>query len=129
MGTPLFSAFSDIGGAITSFQFPGSIDTQALGLNNLGEIVGDYVDAGGIMHGFLDDAGAFTTLDPTGSTATTINGINDLGTVVGFYVNAAGATIGTIGTPTTAVPEPASIALLATGLFGLGIVAWRGKAG
>ena len=118
MGTPLFSAFSDIGGAITSFQFPGSANTQALGVNNLGEIVGDYVDAMGVMHGFLDNAGAFTTLDPTGSTATTINGINDLGTVVGFYVNGAGATIGTIGTAST-VPEPSIWVMMLIGFAGL----------
>jgi hypothetical protein len=125
-----FSAFTDIGGMITSFQFPGSASTQALGLNNLGEIVGDYVDAGGVMHGFLDNAGMFTMLDPAGSTATTINGINDLGAVVGFYVNAAGNTIGTAGTPvTTTTPEPGSLVLLATGLFGIGVAYRRRKAG
>jgi hypothetical protein len=115
-----FSAFVDIGGSITPFEFPGSASTQALGVNNLGEIVGDYVDAGGVMHGFLDNAGAFTTLDPTGSTATTINGINDSGTVVGFYVNAADATIGTIGTISTAVPEPSIWAMMLLGFAGLG---------
>lgn len=115
-----FVAFMDVGGTITSFEFPGSLSTQALGLNNLGEIVGDYLDAGGVMHGFLDNLGAFTTLDPTGSTATTINGINDQGTVVGFYVNAAGSTIGTVG---TVVPEPASFLLLAGGLLGMGALA------
>ena len=94
-----FSAFTDLGGSITSFEAPGATSTQALGVNDLDQIVGDFVDNMGVMHGFLDIGGVFSTLDPNGSTATTINGINDLGTVVGFYVDANGNTIGTVGTP------------------------------
>ncbi len=36
----------------TFLQFLGSVFTQALGLNNDGEVVGSYVDSGGVTHGF-----------------------------------------------------------------------------
>ena len=125
-----FSAFAEIGGQTGSFQFPGSISTQALGVNDVGDIVGDYIDAGGVMHGFLDIAGMFTTLDPSGSTATTVNGINELRQLVGFYVDAAGNTIGFDATgflAATPAPEPTSLAIIGSGLFGIAVIRRRRK--
>jgi hypothetical protein len=88
---------------------------QALGINDLGDIVGFYADASGFQHGYIDDEGVFTTFDPTGSTNTTINGINNLGDIVGFYTDANGDTVGFVGTP---VPEPtAPIAVALAGLI------------
>jgi len=72
-----FSAFTDIGGIITSFEAPGAVSTQALGINDNGVIVGDYVTAGGTTFGFVDVGGSFITLNPPTSTGTTANGIND----------------------------------------------------
>ena len=106
---------------VTSFQPFGSTSSQALGINNLGDIVGDYFDAGGAMHGYLDVGGAFTSFDPTGSTATTANGINDNGQIVGFFVDANDNTVGFLAN----VPEPATLVVFASGLAGLALVRRR----
>ncbi len=97
----------------TYLNAPGAVMTQAFGLNNHGQVVGDYVDGADQMHGFIYQGGLFTTLDaPHGLGTTTINGINDLGQVVGFYVDANGNTIGFAAVP---VPEPSSLVLTALG--------------
>lgn len=110
--------FLDIGGAISTIDPLGSTFTQALGISNTGEIVGFYTDATGVQHGYTDIGGIFASFDPAGSVNTTINGVNDLGQLVGFFTDANDDVIGFVATPTP-VPEPATFALLATGLLGL----------
>lgn len=38
---------------VATFDFPGAVQTRAFGINDLGEIVGEYVDSGGRTHGFI----------------------------------------------------------------------------
>jgi hypothetical protein len=94
----------DSSGKITSLAYPGAGMTQALGLNNRGEVVGAYqVGSGGAAatHGFTWTAkGGFKTVDdPDGMGTTTVNGVNDAGVLVGFYVDAAGNTHGMLAKP------------------------------
>jgi hypothetical protein len=37
----------------TTIDPPGSTSTQAIGINAVGQIVGDYMDASGTFHGFV----------------------------------------------------------------------------
>ena len=115
--------FIDEGGTITTIDPFGSTFTQALGVNDLGEIVGFYTDATGNQHGYIDNGGVFTSFDPPGSASTTINGLNDKGDIVGFYTSAsADAVIGFVGTP---VPEPSTWAMMLLGFAGFGFLSYR----
>lgn len=115
--------YLDEGGTITTIDPFGSTFTQALGVNDLGEIVGFYVDADGNQHGYIDNGGVFTSFDPPGSASTTINGLNDKGDIVGFYTNPATDTVdGFVGTP---VPEPSTWAMMLAGFVGLGFLSYR----
>ncbi len=116
--------YLDVGGTITTIDPFGATFTQALGVNNLGEIVGFYVDnSTGVQHGYVDNGGVFTSFDPYGSASTTINGVNNLGDIVGFYTNpTTDSVIGFVGTP---VPEASTWAMLLAGFAGLGFLGCR----
>jgi len=61
----------------SSIDVPGAFATAAHGINDRGQIVGEY-SAGG-LHGFVLDHGTFTTFDVPG----TPTGINNRGEIVG----------------------------------------------
>ena len=71
--------------SFTTFDFPGAIFTDGVGINRSGDIVGHYVDAAGIDHGYLLHRGVFTTVDFPGSDGGHVHGINDAGDIVGQY--------------------------------------------
>jgi hypothetical protein len=71
-------------GTYTQIDYPGAVATYGYGINSAGDVVGDYVDASDIQHGFLMSGGTFTTIDNPIGGWTWISGINDHGTVVGY---------------------------------------------
>lgn len=79
-------------GEYTLLDFPDANLTEAIALNNDGQIVGDYRDSSGNFHGFFWDAGLFLTLDVPfpGAKLTGPNGINNVGQIVGFYDDSGG---------------------------------------
>ena len=91
-------------GRVTVLSVPGSILTQALGINGDREVVGFYQTGSKdnpMTHGFTwTPWGGFQTVDdPNGAGATTINGVNDQGQLVGFYTDSANNTDGLLASP------------------------------
>jgi probable HAF family extracellular repeat protein len=74
-------------GRCTILDVPGATLTEAVGVNDQGQVVGDYQDAAGEFHGFVWEAGLFQTLDVPfpQATSTAPTGINNVGQIVGFY--------------------------------------------
>jgi hypothetical protein len=64
-------------------------DNTPMGINPEGAVIGFYVDANSVQHGFVRSAnGKITEFDPPGSTFTETNAIDLLGNIVGFYFDA-----------------------------------------
>jgi probable HAF family extracellular repeat protein len=76
-------------GTYTLLDFPRANLTEAIGINDDGQVVGDYRDSSGRFHGFFWDAGLFLTFDVPFPEATTTgpSGINNVGQIVGFYLD------------------------------------------
>src|SRR5437763_11947441 len=71
--------------AVTTVDFPGAIATEAMSINDLGDVVGFYTKSDATMHGFLFSQGAYSSIDYPGATLTSAMGINNSGQMVGFY--------------------------------------------
>jgi hypothetical protein len=72
----------------SQFDYPGARQTNGNGINDRKQIVGFFIDAEGVLHGFLLDNGVFSQIDPPGSTETQLGDINDRGHLVGIFVDA-----------------------------------------
>lgn len=70
-------------GKFKQIDYPGSLQTEAFGINAAGDIVGRYLDAHGVNHGFLLSDGEFTSIDSAGPN-TYAWGINSKGDIVGW---------------------------------------------
>jgi len=70
----------------------GTLNSQATGINNSGEVGGFYQDSAGVFHGFLVVMGVFSSFNApvAGETGTQILGLNNNGQFVGFYLDAVG---------------------------------------
>jgi len=102
------------GGRTYTLAYPGASMTQALGVNDLREVVGVYTVGSGnsaVTHGFTWTPGrGFKSVDdPHGAGSTTINGVNDFGDITGFYTDSAGNTGGFAAVPAGQHPLPGLI--------------------
>jgi len=92
--TRLVGFIRDRNGRFKLLTFPGADGTLAFGINDLGQVVGQYFGFGfgsGLnrYHGFLWKDGNFTTLDAPDPEhmATSLLGINNAGQIIGAYLH------------------------------------------
>lgn len=88
--TGLYEGFVYASGTFTPINFPNSNGTQAMGINDQGDVVGLYLDSDSIQHGFLKVGTKYTSIDVKGDTAAEAWGINNSGQITVFAVNSAG---------------------------------------
>ena len=88
--TGLDMGFVYSGGKFTAIKFPKSTQTQALGINDKGVVVGLYFDSSGVQHGFVKKGSKYTSIDVAGDSSTEAWGINNAGQMAVFAISSAG---------------------------------------
>lgn len=79
------SAQTALQGTYIKVDFPGASRTYLYDINNNGQVVGDYLTAGGQIRGLLWQNESFTSIDVPDADHTYPTGINNHAQIVGFY--------------------------------------------
>ena len=102
-----------------TLDFPGAVSTLVFGINGSGDVVGQYADAQGNIHGFsYSKTLGFKTIDVPGAVQTVAFGIDDTGRIVGSSVDALGALHGflLVGSNFTPICPPGAVDTDALGI-------------
>lgn len=78
-------AFLLNGSRLTTLDAPGDVASAAYDIDDAGRVVGAFVGASGLPHGFLYARGVRSTIDFPGSSDSVTQGINSSGDIVGTY--------------------------------------------
>jgi len=74
-------------------NFPNSVQTQVVAINNQGNTGGFYVDTAGTTHGFLNTNGVFSVIDAPNTAFNQVLGLNDRGVAAGYSSTDPGGAI------------------------------------
>jgi probable HAF family extracellular repeat protein len=106
-------------------NFPGSAQTQVVGINDHGTRVGFYVDAAGANIGFVHRSGIFTSVinpaTPAQGGVNQLLGLNNKGMAAGFYNDAGGAAHGYIYYFHRKVFTPVTLPVMADSVTATGV--------
>jgi hypothetical protein len=120
--------------SFTPENFPGTptlteAQTQVVGINNMGETVGFWIDTAGGTHGFTKVGPTFTNVDNPNALLvmpplTQLLGVNDSSEAAGYYTNTAGnfAPFTLLTGTFTPVPVPGLVSAQATDVNNAGDV-------
>lgn len=76
--------------SFTNQNFPYSMQTQVIGINNSNNTAGFYISKTGITHGFVQKNGSFTTVDFPGTTFNQLLGLNNHNQAAGYFMDSMG---------------------------------------